>query len=357
MLLFKKSKLSTILFCLSFSFLMSCKKDEVTVTPPANDNPETTLSKIAFGSCGHQLSYQPILNSVKTYNPDIFIYAGDNVYADTRDMGVFRLAYQNLANKQEFKNLVEAYPIIATWDDHDYGENDAGAEFPFKNRAKDLFFEFWGEPAGSPRRNRDGVYTSYYFGDAAHRVQIIVLDNRYNRSTLNGSVLGYTPSSDPNKTMLGENQWNWLANELLQPAKIRLIVTSTQMCCEHNGWEAWANMPLQIEKMFQTIRDAQAEGVFFLSGDVHYAELSKRAPENLYPMYDLTSSGITNIEPNGAPNQYRIGTTKQISVKHFGSVEINWAANPVAINFKIIDVAGVERLNYPISLSELSFEN
>ena len=163
MLLFKKSKLSTILFCLSFSFLMSCKKDEVTVTPPANDNPETTLSKIAFGSCGHQLSYQPILNSVKTYNPDIFIYAGDNVYADTRDMGVFRLAYQNLANKQEFKNLVEAYPIIATWDDHDYGENDAGAEFPFKNRAKDLFFEFWGEPAGSPRRNRDGVYTSYYF--------------------------------------------------------------------------------------------------------------------------------------------------------------------------------------------------
>jgi alkaline phosphatase D len=272
-------------------------------------------------------------------------------------MGVFRLAYQNLANRQEFKNLVENYPIIATWDDHDYGENDAGIEFPFKNRAKDLFFEFWGEPAGSPRRNRDGVYTSYYFGDAAHRVQIIVLDNRYNRSPLDGSVLGYTPSNDPNKTMLGENQWNWLANELLQPAKIRLIVTSTQLCCEHNGWEAWANMPLQIEKMFQTIRDAQAEGVFFLSGDVHYAELSKRAPDNLYPMYDLTSSGITNIEPNGAPNQYRIGTNKQISVKHFGSVEINWAANPVAINFKIIDVAGVERLNYPISLSELSFEN
>lgn len=352
---YKNSIKKSVLFCFVLLAVIGCKKEEVTIVPPSNDNPETVLTKIAFGSCGHQLLPQPILRNVKSYQPDIFIYAGDNIYADTRDMSAFRTAYQALIQKTEFRNLVESVPIIATWDDHDFGENDAGAEYPQKVKSKDLFFEIWGEPAGSPRRNRDGVYTSYYFGDVAHRVQIIVLDNRFNRSPLAGNVLGYTANNDPTKTMLGENQWNWLANELLQPAKIRLIVSSTQFCCEQNGWEAWGNMPLQIEKMYQTIRTAQAEGVFFVSGDVHYSELSKRTPSNLYPLYDLTSSGITNIETNGAPNQYRIVTQNPITVKNFGAIEINWSASPVAITFKIIDPSNTARINYTIGLDELKY--
>jgi alkaline phosphatase D len=71
---------------------------------------------------------------------------------------------------------------MATWDDHDYGENDAGAEYPMKEASRDLFLRFWNEPAGSPRHDRDGVYTSARFGPPGRRVQVTLLDLRWNRT-------------------------------------------------------------------------------------------------------------------------------------------------------------------------------
>ncbi|MBX7224617.1 MAG: alkaline phosphatase family protein [Chitinophagales bacterium] len=348
-------KAKKIINILWLTILLGCKQEQVEINAPANDNPSITLTKLAFSSCGNQNLEQPILYTIANYQPDVFCYVGDNVYGDTRNMSVLRQQYAKLASKPEFAKLTAETPIIATWDDHDYGENDAGTFYPMKNFSKDIFLNFWGEPASSPRRSRDGIYTSYYYGDQEHRVQIILLDNRYNRSNLDGSLIGYTPSNDPTRTMLGENQWNWLKNELLQPAKIRIIASSTQFCVEHNGWEAWANFPLQQEKMFETIREAHAEGVFFLSGDVHYGELSKQTPEDLYPIYDLTSSGITNIEDNPAPNQYRIVTKDPIMIRHFGAIEINWDVNPVTITYKIIGGQGNTRLEHTIDLDELKF--
>jgi alkaline phosphatase D len=40
------------------------------------------LSRIAFGSCANQSMAQPIWDAVLAYRPDLFIFAGDNVYGD-----------------------------------------------------------------------------------------------------------------------------------------------------------------------------------------------------------------------------------------------------------------------------------
>ena len=43
------------------------------------------LTRIAFGSCAYQERPQPIWAAVVSYRPELFIFAGDNVYGDVRD--------------------------------------------------------------------------------------------------------------------------------------------------------------------------------------------------------------------------------------------------------------------------------
>src|SRR5262245_50089499 len=43
------------------------------------------LTRIAFGSYAYQERPQPIWSAVISYRPELFIFAGDNVYGDVRD--------------------------------------------------------------------------------------------------------------------------------------------------------------------------------------------------------------------------------------------------------------------------------
>ena len=62
--------------------------------------------------------------------------------------------------------MQKATRVLATWDDHDYGENDAGSEYPLKETSKQIFLDFFGVAKDSPRRERDGVYVRYELADA-----------------------------------------------------------------------------------------------------------------------------------------------------------------------------------------------
>jgi alkaline phosphatase D len=64
---------------------------------------------------------------------------------------------------------------------------------------------------------------------------------------------------------------------------IRLIGSSTQFSISYNGYEAWANVPHERQRMLDLIKTTKANGVLFMSGDVHYAEISKIANPGAYP--------------------------------------------------------------------------
>ncbi|MDX2275413.1 MAG: alkaline phosphatase D family protein [Hyphomonadaceae bacterium] len=149
-----------------------------------------TVSRIAFGSCAKGDKPQPIWDAVLAAQPDLFIFLGDNVYLDTRDPEVMRRKYAELAAQPGFQRLRAHVPILAIWDDHDFGENDAGREYPMKEEARRQFLEFFNEPASSPRWSRDGIYTSYMYGPPGQRAQIILPDLRWNRTPLNELELG-----------------------------------------------------------------------------------------------------------------------------------------------------------------------
>jgi alkaline phosphatase D len=332
-----------------------------------------TLTRIGFGSCAEGGKEQPIWQAILASRPDLFVFLGDNVYGDTRDMAVLRAKYAQLAAQPGFEALRAAVPVAATWDDHDYGEDDAGAEFPAKQASREVFLEFWDVPADSPRRARDGVYTSHVFGPPGQRVQLILLDLRYNRTPLvrgdrspssykrwawarhrqGLEVPGpYVRNADPRATMLGERQWQWLAQQLEVPADVRLIGSSLQVLADFPGWEAWSLFARDQQRLIELVREKRARGVVFLSGDTHYAELSSLDVNVPYRLWDLTSSGLTEVWPAATPNVNRV--SEVVREPNFGLVEIDWQGADTQVQLSIVDGAGKRRIERTLRLAELA---
>lgn len=327
------------------------------------------ISKIAFGSCADENLDQPILSLVLEHEPELepelFIYLGDNIYADTKNIKELEEAYKKLGAKEEFQKLKLNIPIIATWDDHDYDWNDIGRHYELQNESKKLFLNFFEVPKTSQRYNRKGIYDSYYFSDSKHTLQIILLDEKTFRDDLriyNDELkddesffykLDYFPHQNSDSTILGEEQWLWLEKELSTPADIRIIGSGTQFGISFNGYEAWANFPFEQKKLLDLIKKTNANGVIFISGDVHYAEISKIESEELYPIYDITSSGITESWKFATPNLNRI--EGPVMDNNFGLITIDWNSDDPNIKMEIWDYRNNQRIEHTISLSEITF--
>src|SRR5690606_24925566 len=92
--------------------------------------------------------------------------------------------YDKLGSQPGYKKLLTICPVLATWDDHDYGVNDGGLEYPKREESQQIFLDFFGVGKDSPRRKQKGVYHAAMFGPEDKRVQVILLDTRYFRSPL-----------------------------------------------------------------------------------------------------------------------------------------------------------------------------
>ncbi len=292
------------------------------------------LSKIAFGSCIHQDRPAPVLASILERDPQLMLFLGDNVYGDDKPgnegLTLLEAAYAQQKARPELQALRARVPVMATWDDHDYGLNDAGGEFPYKDKAQRLFADFWDLPADDPRRSRPGVYSAAIYGPAGRRVQVILLDTRYFRSTLErtaeGSRWPYENSGDTAKTLLGETQWAWFADQLRQPAEVRVIASSIQIIADGHGWEKWGNIEPERERFFETVRASGATGVVLVSGDRHSAALYRLSGAVGYPLHEATSSSLNLAFLEGRdidePGVHRL--TGMYTGANFGTVTVDW---------------------------------
>jgi alkaline phosphatase D len=317
------------------------------------------ISKIAFGSCNGQNNPQLIWNEIIKDKPELFIFLGDNIYGDTKDMSLLKQKYDLLGSKEGYRKLKENTKVIATWDDHDYGVNDGGKEYSKKEESKKIFLDFFDESQNSERRSRPGIYTSYYYEQNGKKLQIIVLDTRTFRDKLrlaripNSCKGEYAKCLSKRKTMLGDAQWAWLEEELKKSADLRLIASSTQFLVDFNGWEAWINMPHERERFLKLIERTKANGVFFISGDVHYSEYSKWKRDSLYPIYDFTSSGLTHGHSCAGGNKHRI--YEPFMKANYGLITINWDADKPSFTSEIKDESGKTQIAHSVLFSEIKF--
>ncbi|HIP49592.1 MAG TPA: alkaline phosphatase family protein [Lutibacter sp.] len=346
------------IFILVLLAFISCKtKAPVTerIKPIVNTPSMSVKSDftIAFGSGNNQKKDNPFWDAILTHKPNVWIWGGDNIYCDTEDMKILRKCYQTQLDKPDYKNFIKKTEIIGVWDDHDYGINDGGEEYSQKVASQDIFLDFLDVLCLSKRRKQEGTYHSKVYEVNGKKLNVILLDTRYFRSALTPNTKGkkrYKLNANGVGTMLGTAQWQWLENELNNStADYNIIVSSIQFLSKEHGFEAWGNMPHEVEKLEKIIVASNAKRVFILSGDRHISEVSKKEiGENNYPLIDFTSSGLTHAYTKfkKEKNEYRV--SKVIHQKSYGLVKFLFNTNEV-----IFEMWGEEKQllgSYQISL-------
>ena len=327
-------------------------------------SPNTNISRIAFGSCNHQSRSQHMWAQIAATDPDMFLFIGDNNYGDQfwkgdASLSTLREAYAVMAKTPELPTFRERIPMMITWDDHDFGFNDGGANFAFRGWSETIFETFWGSSAEV--RSRPGVYESRMFGEAGKRTQIITLDTRYFRSDFDAIAyspkrppLGpYIPSNDLSKTMLGDAQWAWLKQELAKPADLRVVVSSIQVITDAHNYESWEQLPAERAKLYGMLSSREESGLVLLSGDRHgagiYKELIGTERDN-ETVWELTSSSLnysfSSTEQNTAREPDPKRTTDFISEENFGQVVVDWKAR--AFTMKLNGNKGEERASQTV---------
>ena len=303
---------------LLLTIIISCnsKKSESKSTVEAGSAIAKTADfTIVFANCNDQERDQPLWKPILENEPDLFIWGGDNIYADTSDMLKMESDYNKVRSNPDYTKLTQSATVIGTWDDHDYGLNDAGVEWEHKEDAQELFLDFLDFPDDDPLRVQKGVYYSRRYTTEKGIIKVILLDTRYFRDSLRKSKKKgwrYEPwNANEGGTVLGETQWSWLENELKdESTEFNIIVSSIQFLADEHGWEKWGNHPSEVAKMYETLKNAKSKNILFVSGDRHLAEFSVNKEAELpYELVDFTTSGLTHTYPESpdTPNRYRVG--------------------------------------------------
>lgn len=318
--------MKNIALILFITLLVSCKKRE-----------NFTL---VFASCNDQDREQPLWKPIMENSPDLFVWGGDNIYADTDDMLKMQSDYDKVHANLDYTELLKTTTVIGTWDDHDYGKNDAGKEWEKKVDAKGLFWDFLKFPKDDPLRDQDGVYYSRKYINSGGSVKVILLDTRSFRDSLRKSEIEgrrFDPwKTAEGRTVLGDAQWKWLEEELKDTSSdFNVIVSSIQFLANEHGWEKWGNFPSEVQKMKDLLGKAKAKNILFVSGDRHLAEFSMTQVAGLsYKLVDFTTSGLTHTYPDSPddPNQYRIG--KLVKDLNFGVLRFDFQNKKVTMEIR-----------------------
>ena len=274
------------------------------------------LLRVAFGSCNKHEKSQDYWNNIYTYfnsengpgYPDVWIWAGDIVYADTESFNHLERAYQKV-KRSEYNTFVQGCKsskcsIVGVWDDHDFGDNNLVGDLgpikpedsPFRDltkpQRKAALVDFLGEPTRSKIGGRDQIYTAHNYKRDGVLIRVLLLDLRYDRQ-----------KPGENAKIMHDQQWGWLRDHLLDDdVDLHLIVSSTQVLRSDPKKDTWGLYPKQREKLLKLIGETRAQGVVLLTGDIHAAEISRlgEAEETNYginfPLYEITSSGLNQTK-------------------------------------------------------------
>lgn len=315
------------------------------------DDFESPLEVIAFGSCNRDELPQPLWPIIAEMNPDLWIWGGDTIYADwhARPDGIrekytvnrkwITQRYASQWNQKNYAPFRKQFPIIGTWDDHDYGHNNASASYPLKAITRDLALTFLEVPIDDPRWQREGIYGAYDFGPAGQRTKIIVLDNRYFA----------TGKKAAQPELLGAAQRAWLETTLLaSTADLHIFVSGTQILSAEHKYEKWADYPADREWLLQQIA-TRDRPTLLVSGDRHIHEISECKDQRLdFPLVEITSSGLTHSWSSftGEPNAYRVGEV--YTGLGFGLIEIDWSGDAPSVQLKLIDPTATVQISHTV---------
>ncbi|EOQ88513.1 PhoD-like phosphatase [Leptospira yanagawae serovar Saopaulo str. Sao Paulo = ATCC 700523] len=313
---------------------------------------------IGFGSCLHQDKESPILGSLLSQKLDYLIFLGDIVYSDQLSAKDKIPAYEKQFQRPEWKSLRKDSKFLFTWDDHDFGINDSGAEYADRDLSRKIFLSYvqpmMPKNINFGTKSNQGVFYSYWIEFQRKKIHIMIPDTRYFRSPLQRSYMSYLtrkshyrPSSDEDQTMLGKEQWLWMETELSKPSDLLIFVSSVQVIPTEQPFEKWNNLPMEREKLIQSLQKAKAKDVVILSGDRHIAEIHEYKTPNERTLVEITSSSLNlplPFLPLEYDSEWKIG--KAYRKENVGKLDIFLKNGSLQWKSMILDIDGKQVLEY-----------
>jgi alkaline phosphatase D len=315
--------------------------------------PET----IAFSCCANQDAPQPLWNVIAKHEPDLFIFNGNVIYSSTPEQKPAAEQFKKLSQLQEYRKFRETFPVMAVWDDNDSGQSNSGADNPEKELYRKEFLKQFPYIKDSIGWNQGGLYHVKYIGgntmSTGRRrkrivkkeplLQVIMLDARFFRSPLRKAgdqqnlLRAFEPwdEKDKSKTILGQEQWSWLEEQLSRPADLRLIVTPLQVIANQHGFEKWGDFPGERQRLFDLIKKAEAHNTILISGNRDFGAIAKIDLKGFGPLFDITAGSINRPVTLDETDPSYLGTP--FKNENFGLAQIDWKKHRVRVEIRSLD--------------------
>lgn len=288
------------------------------------------------------------------------LWLGDNWYTREVDYNSeWGLNYRPTRDRslnvlQPFLKSMSHYAI---WDDHDYGPNDADKSYILKDASRKVFMNNWANPSFG--ENEQGIYTRFIHND----VDFFLLDDRWFRDNDN------TPDSingqpNPNKQMYGRQQMEWLKNGLRQSNEntnisFRIIATGSQVLNPLSPKDCFRHYPAEFRELMDFLQDEKINGVVFLTGDRHLAEINKISRPGTYPLHDITASpltaGFSGYSPLEKNNTARVLSIEQN--QNYARINVTGAKADRKLSVEFMGKRGEKLDAYTIALKDIINRN
>jgi alkaline phosphatase D len=295
--------------------------------------------KLGIGSCVDQDYPTPAWASLEKESINSFFFLGDNIYGDVPSgrLDNVILSYEKL--NDQMPSWLKNTEKLVIWDDHDYGLNDAGANYIYKAESQQIYNDAWNIDQNDPRRSREGIYFSELKDIAGKKILIVGLDTRYFRSNLIKIGNSYKPHKNSNTTILGPIQWQWLEKELSREHDILILASSIQVLATEHRFEKWSNIPHERDKLLALLNKLSSK-VLIISGDRHRSGFYK-----LDNIYEFTSSSLNKgIFPSYESDSLLLGKT--YTQNNYGIVQLH--ENSLNLFIKDENMNILESLEIPL---------
>lgn len=290
-----------------------------------------------------------IYTAMAQQHADLMLWMGDNLYfreADYASPQGMAARYWHDRALPALQPLLQNTPQVAMWDDHDYGYNDSGSSFIFKDSALALFKDYWANPSyGQP--DSSGTFTKVTLNDA----DFFMLDDRWWRDA-------DLAQPDVNKKMFGDLQMRWLKNALLESAaRYRIIVAGGQMLNNGDKYEGWNHYPYEQQEFLTWLVANQIPGVMFLSGDRHITELLKLDRTATYPLIEFTCSPLNSGSAKGAPNNTQRIDGTLVEQRNFCRMDFSGKGDARTLTLRVYDTQGAALWHHELGCKDMGLCN
>ena len=298
-------------------------------TAPANG----AKFRIAFGSCAG-FPGQVIFRAVRQTKPDLLLMLGDNTYANANELDVIRSYYQKSRAESDFATLIAETPTWAIWDDHDFLGNDLDGRTPGKDHALQAFREYWANTS-TPNTRQRGIWYRFLWGN----VEFFMLDDRYWRNVVKGSMLGPT-------------QRRWLWDSLKQSTAMFKVIASGSVWNPQKHDDSWNEFPEERRLLFEHIATNKIAGAVLMSGDIHHGEVWKMKNEAPYPIYEFVSSPLAmRASDCTGETAERLGCYGGGNM--FSTLDVDTVSTPATLHVEMHDEGGKVLFSHNISVDEI----